>query len=345
MKAAAIREHGGLEKLEVLDVPEPRAGAGQAVVAVRAAALNHLDIWVRRGGRASIPMPHVLGSDAAGVVAAVGQDVAGVELGQEVVVYPGLGCGRCECCRRGERNLCNDFGIVGLNTPGTFAEKVAVPAANVRPKPAHLTWEEAGALTLAHLTAWRMLMTRAALRAGETVLIHGVGGGVALAALQLAKLAGAEAIVTSSSNEKLAKAVALGADHAVNYAETDGADLPEVIREATGGRGVDVVLDTVGAATWPVNFAVVRRGGRIVHCGVTGGADVHASVRKLYWDQITVMGSTLGGEEDLRLLLRAVAVARLRPVIDSVHPLDDARAATERMEAGRQFGKIVLRVV
>jgi NADPH:quinone reductase-like Zn-dependent oxidoreductase len=313
------------------------------VVAVRAVALNHLDIRVREGGRGTAPpMPHVLGSDAAGVIAEVGDGVAGVSQGDEVVLYPGLSCGSCEYCRRGQHSECIDFGIIGLSRPGTFAERVAVPAANAFAKPPHLTFEEAAALTLAHLTAWRMLMTRARLLPGETVLIHGIGGGAALAGLQLAKLAGATAIVTSSSDEKLARATEMGADHVINYRKTQ--DIAQSVRELTANRGVDVAFDTVGAATWSIDFASVRRGGRVVLCGVTGGAEAPTNLQALYWNQLTVLGSTLGSLDDCRQMLRAVVAAGLRPVIDSVEGLADAQRAIARMEAGEQFGKIVLSV-
>jgi NADPH:quinone reductase-like Zn-dependent oxidoreductase len=231
---------------------------------------------------------------------------------------------------------------VGAGRPGTFAEKVAVPVCNVLPKPAHLNFDEAAALPLAYQTAWRMLMTRACLKAGETVLIHGVGGGVALAALQLAKLAGAEVIVTSSSDEKLARAAGFGAAQAVNYKNTD--NVAAKVKQITAGRGVDVVIDAIGAGTWDTNFNLVRRGGRIVLCGVTTGAQARTNLQALYWNQLTIMGSTMGSHEDFRLTLEAVTAAGLKPVVDSVRPLDDAREAMGRMEVGEQFGKIVLRI-
>lgn len=340
MKAAAIRRHGGTEEITIEDLPVPAPAEGEVVLAVRAAGLNHLDIWVRRGGRFPLTMPHVLGSDAAGVVAEVGAGVTGLTVGQEVVLSPGLSCGRCESCQRGAENLCERFAIIGAGRPGTFAQFVAVPAANCLPKPAQMSFEQAGCLAVAYVTAWRMLMTRAGLKAGETVLIHGIGGGVALAGLQIAKLAGARVIVTSSSDDKLAKAAALGADVGLNYRTT--ADLPAAIREATGGRGVDVVLETVGAATWPVSLSVLRRGGRVVICGVTGGAEAPTNLQQLYWNQYTILGSTYGTKEDFRQLLSAMGAAKMQPVIDSVLPLDQARAATQRMESGQQFGKIVL---
>ena len=341
MKAVTIRAAGGPEVVRIEEVPSPDLAAGEVVVEVRAAALNHLDIWVRKG-RGGLKFPHVLGSDAAGIVAEVGPGVAGVAVGDAVVVYPGLVCGRCDACLAGRQSECDTFGIVGLGRWGTFAEYVSVPAANVAPRPPHLSFDEAAALPLAHLTAWRMLMTRAALRPGETVLIHGIGGGVALAGLQIARLAGASVIVTSSSDDKLARAKRLGAAHGVNYRAAP--DVAKVVRDLTGGRGVDVVMDTVGAATWPIDFAAVRRGGRIVLCGVTTGPAAETPLQSLYWNQLTVMGSTLGSHEDFRLMLAAMAAAGARPVIDTVFSLDHAGEALARMEAGQQFGKLVLHV-
>jgi NADPH:quinone reductase-like Zn-dependent oxidoreductase len=327
--------------LVIEDVPAPEPGPGEAVVRLRAAALNHLDVWVRRGGRAPAPAgPQVLGSDGAGVVSALGPGACGMAVGQEVVVNPGLACGTCELCRGGQQSLCVDFGIIGMSRAGTFAEQVAVPAANLAPKPAHLSFAEAAALTLAHTTAWRMLMTRAGLQPGETVLIHGIGGGVALAALQIARLVCARAIVTSSSDEKLDRARALGADETINYRATP--DVAGRVRDLTNRRGVDVAVDTVGAATWPIDLAALRRGGRVVVCGVTSGAEASTDLRALYWNQLTALGSTLGSDQDFRAMLRAVSAARMKPVIDCVLPLEQARAAAERMERGQQFGKIVL---
>jgi NADPH:quinone reductase-like Zn-dependent oxidoreductase len=224
---------------------------------------------------------------------------------------------------------------------GTFAEKVAVPFENVWRKPAHLDFNEAAALALAYQTAWRMLMTRAGLRTSDTVLIHGIGGGVAIACLQLAKLAGAIVIVTSSSNEKIKKARMLGADYGINY---QSENVSESVRKLTNGGGVDIVVDTVGAATWPVDFDVVRRGGRIVLCGVTSGAVSQTNLQALYWNQLTILGSTMGSNEDFRQMLKAVTSTKLKPVIDSVYPLENVRGAMTKMERGEQFGKIVLKI-
>jgi NADPH:quinone reductase-like Zn-dependent oxidoreductase len=341
VKAAVIFENGDVDCIKYEEVPEPALVSGEVLIEVRAAALNHLDIWVRRGRPGlELPVPHILGSDAAGVVLEAGEGVDHVRPGDEVVVNPGLSCGLCEFCRRGEQSECISFGIVGMNRPGTFAERVTVPAVNVSVKPSHLTMVEAAGLPLAYLTAWRMLMSRARLRPGETVLIHGIGGGVALAGLQLARLAGARVIVTSSSDDKLLRAREFGAHEGVNYANNPC--LGDAVRDLTGGRGVDVVLDTVGAATWPVNFKAVRRGGRIVHCGVTTGAEATVNISQLYWNHVVVMGSTMGSNEEFRQMLSAIAAVRLSPVVDSVYPLNRAQDATQRMEAGEQFGKIVV---
>jgi NADPH:quinone reductase-like Zn-dependent oxidoreductase len=343
MKAVVIREHGEPEKVKIEHVPDPEPKPDEVVVQVHAAGLNHLDIWVRRGRPGvKMPMPHVLGSDGAGTICMVGSSVQGSKLSGKVIINPSLSCGWCEACRLGEQSECALFGIVGLSCPGTFAEKVAVPSRNVMRKPPHLTWDEAGALVLSHLTAWRMVMTKGQVRAGQMVLIHGIGGGVALAALQFAKLAGAEVIATSSSQEKLHIVKQIGADYVINYKETTA--IAECVRDITAGRGVDLVVDTVGAATWPVDFAVVRRGGKIVLCGVTSGAVAETDLRSLYWNQVTVLGSTMGCDADLAAMLRAVEAAKMKPVMDRVMSLEDAPQAMQRMETGEQFGKIVLRI-
>jgi NADPH:quinone reductase-like Zn-dependent oxidoreductase len=343
MKAVIINEHGDRRVLKVEEVSEPKPAANEVVIKVRSAALNHLDIWVRKGRPGQkIPMPLILGSDAAGVIIEKGADTHGVNIGDEVVLYPGLSCGCCEYCRRGEQSECATFGIIGMNRAGTFAERVAVPFENVWPKPAHLDFNEAAALTLAYLTAWRMLINRAGLKPGETVLIHGIGGGVALACLQVAKLVDAMVIITSSSDEKIEKAKGLGADYGINYHAT--ANISEAVKELTKNRGVDIVVDTVGAATWPVNFEVVKKAGRIVLCGVTGGPACNTNLQALYWNQLTVLGSTLGSYEDLRQMLNAVASAKLKPIVDSVYPLEKAPEAIAKMEKAEQFGKIVLNI-
>lgn len=343
MKAVHIVAHGEIDQVRYGDIPDPVHAHDEVVLDVVSAALNHLDIWVRKGRPGlSLNFPHVLGSDCMGVVVEVGQVVRREWIGSRVVINPGVSCGACEYCRRGEQSECPRFTIMGLGRQGVFAQRVSVPAVSLCPAPEHLTPHEAAALPLAYLTAWRMLFTRGNLRPGETVLIHGIGGGVAIAGLQLGKLAGAEVIVTSSKTSKLQRARDLGADHTINYADTP--DVASAVKDLTQGRGVDLVLDTTGAATWPINFAAVRRGGRIVHCGVTTGKTAEVDISALYWNHITVMGSTMGSNEEFRAMVRAVSAARLRPVVDSVYPLRDAKAAMGKMEKGEQFGKIVLEV-
>ena len=342
MNAAVIHEHGDLDVLQVEEVEEPQPGPGEVVLQVLCAGLNHLDIWVRKGRPgAHLQTSHILGSDAVGTVVAVGEGVQAPQAGEQVIVNPALSCGQCEFCHRGEQSTCVSFGILGQSRSGTFAERIAVPAGNCYPRPPHLSDEEAGVLALDYVTAWRMLMTRAQLKPGETVLIHGIGGGVALAALQLAKLVGAEVFVTSSSNNKLSRARTRGADHTLNY---EKANVATWIEYETAGRGVDVAVDAVGAATWPLDFACVRKGGRIVLCGITTGSKAESDLRTLYWNQLTILGSTLGSAEDFRRMLQAVLVNKLKPVVDRVYRLARVRDAMERMETGRQFGKIALRI-
>ena len=343
MKAVVIDKHGGLECIRIENVAEPTANENEVILDVRFAALNHLDIWLRKGRPGlEVDMPHILGSDAAGVVVEAGSKVHGISIGDEVMLNPGLSCGYCENCYRGQQSQCASFGVVGMTRPGTFAEKVAVPFYNVRPKPSYLDFDQAAALGLAYQTAWRMLMTRAKLNTGETVLIHGIGGGVALAGLQLAKLAGAEVIVTSSSDDKLSRARKIGADYTINYKTVD--NLVQSIKDITHGRGVDIVFDTVGAETWNIDFAIVRRGGRIVLCGTTTGAEARTNLKLLYWNQLTILGSTMGSNEDFRQMLKAVTTAKLIPVIDSINPLENVYEAMRKMEKSEQFGKIILKI-
>jgi NADPH:quinone reductase-like Zn-dependent oxidoreductase len=342
MKAAAVTEFGGIDKVNVIEIDKPMPGAGEVLIKVKSAGLNHLDIWVCRGRPGARKSgPHIIGSDASGIVAEVGADVKGISVGQEVIINPGLSCGICEHCGRGEQSECASFDIVGLGHQGAFAECVVVPAVNVFSKPEHLDFNEAAALPLAYVTAWRMLTTRAGLQAGQTVLIHGIGGGVALAALQFVKMAGAVAIITSSSDDKLKNAKKLGADHIINYKNKKVSD---AVRDITSGRGVDIAFDTVGAATMPVNFEAVRRGGKIVICGVTTGPKVELNLQALYWNQLSIMGSTMGSNEDFFKMLKAIDAAKLKPVVDSVFPLTRVRDAMVKMETGKQFGKIVLKI-
>ena len=343
MKAAVFYKSGGIESCSVEEVPEPKPLKDEVVVKIKTASLNHLDLWVLKGRSGEkITQPHIFGSDGAGVVFSVGPDVTGVQEGDEVIVNPGLICGWCPQCRSGETSQCETFGIVGMSRPGTYAERIALPARNIWPKPAHLSFVEASAFTLTYLTAWRMLFTKGKLVEGQTVLIHGIGGGVALSALQLAKIAGAEVIVTSSSDEKLKSAKQLGADHIINYKTTK--DVAAAVKEKTKGRGVDLAIDSVGAATWPIDLEAVRRGGTIVLCGITTGSIAQTDLQLIYWNHLKIFGSTLGSDGEMISMLKAVETAKLKPIIDSVHKLSNVQQALKRMESGEQFGKIVLKV-
>jgi NADPH:quinone reductase-like Zn-dependent oxidoreductase len=339
MRALYFAEHGDVDRLQHGERPLPEPGPGQVRVRLQAAALNHLDLFVLGGlPGAGIPLPHIGGADGAGVVDALGEEVTGVEVGQEVVFDPGLSCGRCEQCRRGEQSLCLSFGVLGEQTDGAFAEAVVVAAAALARRPAHLDWHEAAAFGLTFLTAWRMLIVRGGLRPGETVLVHGIGSGVSLACLQLAKLAGARVLVTSRSPDKLRRAVELGADGCIPA----GADVAREVRRLTDRRGAEVVVDTVGEATWLQSLKSAAKGGRVLTCGATSGPNPAEEIRLIFWNQLSVVGSTMGSREDWRQLVAAVNAHRLRPVVDTVFALADGRAAYQRLQRGEQFGKIVL---
>jgi NADPH:quinone reductase-like Zn-dependent oxidoreductase len=342
VRALYFENHGDPSALIVGERPKPSPGRGEVLVRVHAASLNHLDLFVLRGlPGIPVELPHIGGADGAGTVAELGHGVEGWQPGDEVVLNPGLWCGRCEFCARGEESMCVSYGIVGEHVNGAFAEYVKVPAVSLAPRPPRLSWPEAAAFGLTFLTAWRMLMTRARLVSGESVLIHGIGGGVALAALAIAKRVGASVFVTSSSAEKLARAKALGADQVLNYTSCD---VGREVRALTGKRGVDVVVETVGAATWMSSLRSAAKGGRIVTCGATSGPNPTEEMRLVFWNQISILGSTMGSLADWRAMSRAVDERDLRPVLDSVLPLERGRDAYERMGTGEQFGKIVLDV-
>ena len=343
MLAVTIRSNGGPEALHVEDIPRPSlAGPDDVVVALKAAALNHLDLFVLRGLPGSaLPFPHVMGADGAGVVEAVGSRVTRVKPGDRVLLNPGVSCQACEFCLAGEQSLCSTYRLLGEHLPGTFAEAVLVPQWNVSAVPEGVSWAAAAAFPLVHLTAWRMLATRAAVRPGETVLIWGIGGGVALAALGIAKLLGATAIVTSSSDAKLERARALGADIALNHATSD---VPKELRRLLGGRGVDVVVDSVGEATWEKSLRALAPGGRLVTCGGTSGPKVLTDVRRMFWYHYTLMGSTMGNAREFGEIVRLLGRGSVRPVVDGVTPLKEARRAFERLAAGEHFGKLVLEI-
>jgi NADPH:quinone reductase-like Zn-dependent oxidoreductase len=326
VKAIRIHEDGGPDVLRYEDVPDPVPSPGDVLIRLRAASLNHLDLWVRQG-LPSVPKPRILGADGAGVVEALGEGVDGFAAGEAVVINPGLA--------HGSRTT-----VLGEHTDGTHAELVAVPASNVYRVPDGLEFEEAAAFPLVFLTAYRMLVTKAGLREAEWVLIWGAGGGVGTAAFSIAKALGARTIVTSSSDEKLERLRKLGADAAINH---DEADVPADVKELTDG-GADVVIEHVGDATWQRSLAAARPGGRIVVCGATSGPNPPAALHRVWWKELTIYGSTMGTKEDFEGAYELVASGRARPIVDRVFPLAEARAAHERLERGHQLGKVVLRI-
>lgn len=340
MKAVVFDAHGGPEVLELREVADPVARAGEAVVEVMACGVNHLDLWVRRGLRGlDLEMPHILGNDVAGRVAAVGEGVTHVRPGDRVVVLPTLSCGVCPACYAGDDNLCRDYDVLGRRRNGGYAERVAVPAANLLPCPESLAWEEAAAIPLVFLTAWHMLVGRAALRPGETVLVIGGGSGVGSAAIQIARLIGARVIATAGSDPKLERARALGAHEAVSHG---AADFAKQVLALTGGAGVDVVLEHVGGAVFEQAARALARNGRLVTCGATIGGKVTLDVNALFGKHLALMGSWMGRRSELVEVLTFVRSGALQPVVDSVMPLAEARRAHEKLEAREAFGKIVL---
>jgi NADPH:quinone reductase-like Zn-dependent oxidoreductase len=318
MKAIRIHEDGGPEVLRYEDAPDPEPAPGEVLVRLRAASLNHLDLWIRKG-LPSVPKPRILGADGAGIRE---------DTGERVVINPGI--------EHGDR-----ITVVGEHMDGTHAELVAVPEGNVYPLAETMSFEEAAAFPLVFETAYRLLVTKAQLREGEWVLLWGIGSGVAGAGLAIAKALGARALATSSSDEKLEQARELGADATVNHASDD---VRAAVKEATGGAGVEVVLEHVGEATWQASLQSARAGGRIAVCGATSGPNPPAALHRIWWKQLTIYGSTMGTRDDFEAAYELVKSGRARPVVDTVLPLSEARAAHERLEAGEQFGKIVLRI-
>jgi len=342
VKALAFNEFGGPDKLKLQDVSDPKIKPTEVLVRVRACALNHLDLWQRRGlDRVKIPLPHISGADVSGEIVEAGAGVTDLEAGARVMLQPGLSCGRCARCLAGEDNFCAQYDVLGYQSAGGYAELVAVPAANVIRLPDAIDFVSAAAFPLSFLTAWHMLVTRAAVSERDTVLVLAAGSGVGQAAVQIAKVVGARVIATAGRADKLDHAIALGADAAVDhYAQ----DVVAAVRAFTGGRGADVVVEHVGKATWDRSVRCLARGGRLVTCGATTGHDAALDLRHLFARQLTLIGTYMGGKPEL---LRAAALffrGRLRAVVDGTFPLSEAAQAQRRLEAGEPFGKIVLTI-
>lgn len=340
MKAVRIHAHGGPEALQYEDAPEPQPGPGELRVRVRACALNHLDLWMRRGlpGR-PLPMPHILGNDIAGEIESLGSPLPGFAPGQRVMLQPGTSCGRCAACLAGDDNACRQYAILGAHLPGGYAELVVCPAQNAIPLPDGFSFEEAAAFPLVFLTAWHMLVTRAQLRLGEDVLVWAAGSGVGMAAIQIAKLLGARVIATAGGEAKLALARELGADEVVDHHEED---VVAAVRRLTGKKGVEVVVEHVGEATWERSILSLAQRGRLVTCGATTGPNGATELRHLFSKQLSLLGSYMGGKAELLLVARFFFERRLRTVVHATLPLREARRAHELMEASAHFGKLVL---
>jgi len=340
MNAVVIHEHGGIDKLCFEEMPVPNIAADEVLVEVKAAALNHLDLWVRGGLPAfKLQMPHILGSDAAGAVAAVGDVVKNVKVGDKILLAPGWGCGACHDCLNGDDNLCRDYQILGETSQGTYAEYVKAPAENAFLIPDGLSFEEAAAIPLVFLTAWHMLVEQVKVQPGEDILILAAGSGVGSAAIQIARLFGARVIATASTDEKLQKAGELGADELINYTDKD---FLEEVKRLTNKRGVDIVFEHVGKSTWENSIKALKKGGRLVTCGATTGYDPTTDLRYVFSKALKIFGNFMGRKEGLKRALHFFP-EKLKPVIDTSFPLQDAAKAQQRLMNREQFGKLILK--
>jgi NADPH:quinone reductase-like Zn-dependent oxidoreductase len=340
MKAALFKEHGGPDVLTLADVADPAAGAGEVVVQVKACALNHLDLWVLKGGPAyPVQRPHVPGADVAGLIDSVGKGVSDLKPGQRVVIAPGISCFECAMCKAGHDNLCETYSILGAKFWGGYAEKVKVPARNVIPIPDSLSFEEAAAFPLTFLTAWHMLVTRAGLKRGQYVIVIGASSGVGTAAIQIAKMHGASVLATATSDEKLQRARDLGADAVVNSSKES---IAHMARAWTQKRGVDIVFEHVGPATWDQSIGSLAPNGRLVTCGSTTGPEVKIDLRYVFSRELSILGNRMGTRAELNEIVGLVAGKKLHPQIAKTFPLAEASAAVRMMDERRHFGKILL---
>ncbi|MDV2495407.1 MAG: zinc-binding dehydrogenase [bacterium] len=339
MRAVRFHEFGGPEVLQVEEVDDPQAGAGQILVSVKACGLNHLDLFLRAGAVPNIPMPHICGSEVAGVVEAVGPGVETPAVGERVAVQPFYFCGTCRWCLRGEESLCEAADIAGMMNQGGYAERMVAPASSAVAIPAEVSFEDAAAVTLSTLTAWHMLVGRAKLEAGETLLVVAAASGVGSAAVQIGRLVGARVLAAASTDEKLARATQLGADVTINYTAEN---LAEAVDKATGGRGADVVCEMVGQALWQDAVASLARGGRLVTCGAHTGGEASLNIFNLFLQHQSLIGSTGGTRSELATILGLVAEGRLQAVVHATYPLEEARAAQEALAARAVVGKSLL---
>ncbi len=340
MKCVRVHEHGGVDKLLYEDVPTPSIRADEVLVNVKATSINHIDLWVRKGLPAvKYRLPMILGVDAAGVAAEVGEGVDHIKVGERVVVAQGISCGHCTHCLNGNDNLCKDYILIGEHRDGADAEYLAVPGRNVLPLSDKLPFEHAAAAALVFLTAWQMLVEKAGVKPSDDILVHSASSGVGSAAIQIAKLFGARVIATTSTEEKAAKAKELGADEVINYNKEN---VLHEVRRLTGKKGVEVIIDHVGKSVWEQSIKSLTKGGKLVTCGVTSGYEAVTDLRYIFYKQLQIIGSTMGRKGDLITIFKFIEQGRLKPVIDRVMPLSEVREAHRVVEEGRHFGKIVL---
>ena len=340
MKAVVFHEHGGPAVLKYEDAPDPKPGRGDVLIEVRATSINHIDIFLRRGmPGVRVPLPKIAGCDASGVIREVGPDVSGLKPGDRVTINPGISCGHCEFCASGFGSQCTTYAMVGEHIDGAYAQLLRVPAHIVLPIPDTLSFEEAAAAPLVFLTAWSMMVGKGDIRPGEDVLILGAGAGVGTAAIQIAKLAGCLVIATASTDEKLARAKELGADILINYKKDE---FDKRVRDITNKRGVDVVIDYIGADTWVQSLRSARKGGRVLTCGATTGFAPQTDLRHIFYRQVRVIGSTMGSHKEFMDVMKCIFRGQLKPVIDRVLPLSEASQGHELIEKREVFGKIVL---
>lgn len=342
MRAIVMQGRGGPEVLTLHHLPVPTPGPGEVLVNVRAVALNHLDTWVRRGvASPKLPLPHILGSDAAGEIAALGPGVTDLHVGERVMLNPGVSCGHCERCLTGHDNLCRHYQILGEHRHGAYAEYITVPRANIVPMPPELDFTQAASVPLASLTAWQMVFDKAEVRPWHTVLVMAAGSGVSTWAIQFAKLAGARVIATAGDDRKLHLARQLGADDTINYRAED---YGKRVRELTNGEGVDAAIDHTGADNWQTSLRALKWGGTLVTCGATSGYEAVTPLAQVFYKQLRILGSTMGRKGDLYKITRLIAQGRVRPVVAATHPLEEAALAHERMASRDFFGKLVLEI-
>jgi NADPH:quinone reductase-like Zn-dependent oxidoreductase len=343
MKAIYFQNHGGLDQIQYGDLPEPIAKPNEILIETEYTALNHLDLFVLQGWPGlKLTLPHIMGSDGAGIVKEIGANVTDVKIGDRVVINPGLSCGKCVFCLRGEQNYCSQFGIKGETTTGTFAEYFTIPEINAYKVPDSFGLDKAAAASLTFLTAWRMLVTQAKIKPGDRILIQGAGGGVATAAIQIAKYFGAKVIATTGTMEKVEKTKILGADFVFNYRD-DPKYGSTIFKEITQKQGVDIVVDSVGAPTFSDSIRLIKTGGKFVTCGATAGGKVELDLRAVFWKQLHIIGSTMATQGEFRAVMDRIVEGKFGPIIDKVFPLAEGQTAENYLSKSTQFGKIILK--